>query len=97
MLGNLIQLPRAPERETAASIDAAVAKALADMPGQLDVRLWVDHEEREAFTTAAAPVNGEVMVSRGKRVLVYLVRRAAPNRFEAYALTLSEQNEASKW
>jgi hypothetical protein len=53
--GNLLTLPRAPERETAKAIEAETARALADMPGPLDIRIFVDGTEWPPRTSWAAP------------------------------------------
>ncbi len=97
VLGNVIALPRAPERETAASIDAAVAKALLDLRGPISVRRWVDHVEREPFPTWVAPFVGEIAEHGTRRIRTYLVRRVGPNAFEAFTLTLCDSEECNKW
>jgi hypothetical protein len=94
---NVISLPRAPERDTAATVDAAVAKALLDLPGPISVRRWVDHVEIDPIETWAAPLLGEVSERGTKRIRNYLVRRVAPNRFEAFALTLCDNEECNRW
>ncbi len=93
VLANVVALPRAPERETAKAIEAEAARALADMPGPISVRLWVDHVEREPFDTWAAPHDREVVPCGDERAQVYHVRRVSQNEFEVFALTLCKKGE----
>jgi hypothetical protein len=97
VLGNVIALPRAPDRETAASIDAAVAKALLDLSGPISVRRWVDHAEVEPFETWGPPFLGEIAELGARRIRTYLVRRVGPNSFEVFAMTLCSNEECNKW
>jgi hypothetical protein len=93
---NVITLPLAPARETAASMDAAAAKAVLDMAGPLSVRLWVDQREVDPFETWAAPREREVLERPdGSRALVYFVRRSGPNAFNVSALTMCKPGEAT--
>jgi hypothetical protein len=93
---NVIAMPLAPTRETAANIDAAAAKAVLDMAGPLSVRLWVDQREVDPFETWAAPREREVLERPdGSRALVYFVRRSGPNAFSVSALTMCKPGEAT--
>jgi hypothetical protein len=83
--GNLLTLPRAPERETAKAIEAEAARALADMPGPLDLNIWVDGRFIETR-------NGWVVPEMGTEIdvdsCIATIRRivwAAPHTWAIYA------------
>jgi hypothetical protein len=93
VLGKVLSMPRAPERESAKAIEAEAARALADMPGPISVRLWVDHVEREPFDTWAVPAVGHVEAMAGQRARIYLVKRTGPNMFEVFAVSLCKKED----
>jgi hypothetical protein len=85
VLGNVVPLPRAPERETAKAIEAETARALADMPGPLDLNIWVDGRFIETR-------NGWVVPEMGTEIdvdsCIATIRRivwAAPHTWAIYA------------
>ena len=67
--GTVLRLPPRPERETEQAIEAATTRALADMPGPISIRPFVERRQRpreraydelEAVDVWAVPRTGEV-------------------------------------
>ncbi len=82
VLGNVIALPRAPERETAASIDAAVARAVAAMPPPLDLCIWLGGRVIDARPSWVVPPVDSEIEHGDRRLVVKRVRWAGGPRWD---------------
>lgn len=96
VLGNVIAMPRVPDRDTTKAIEAETARALADMTPPCAVTLWVDHvRQKDSFDCWAPPREREVIEIGDVRARVYLVKRRGPDMFEAFAISLAPEGQCT--
>jgi hypothetical protein len=81
--GTVLRLPPRPERETEQAIEAATARALADMPGPISMRVFVECRESFDGQTEHEPVDVWAVPREREEWGGFRVKRVAwdsPNR-----------------